>query len=107
MTSSLVQMWPNLAECLSFTVMMIMIFVSGLGFQTPLVIIFLARIGVVPTASLARKRRIVILVILILMAVMTRTGDAFSLLMLSLPMYGLLELGLLLGRRIERKRVIG
>ena len=105
MTSSLVQMWPNLAEYLSFTVMMM--FVSGLSFQTPLVNMFLARIGVVPTASLARKRRIVILVILILAAVMTPAGDAFSLLMLSLPMYGLLELGLLLGRQIERKRVIG
>jgi len=98
-------MWPNPAEYLSFTVMMM--FVSGLSFQMPLVIMFLARIGAVPTASPARKRPIVILVILIPVAAMTPTGDAFSLLMLSLPMYGLLEPGSLLDRRIERRRVIG
>ncbi|MDD4891008.1 MAG: twin-arginine translocase subunit TatC [Phycisphaerae bacterium] len=99
---SLVAPWFNLDEYLSFMISMMLVF--GVGFQMPLVILFLAASGLVPTATLRKRRRIVILLITIAAAVITPTPDALSMCMLALPMWGLFELGLLLGARAERKR---
>lgn len=93
---SLVAPWFNLADYLHFTVSLMLVF--GLAFQMPLVILFLARTGIADVASMARKRRLAILIIVIVAAVISPTGDAINLALLALPMIGLFELGLLLAR---------
>jgi len=103
-SDSLVQPWFNLTDYLKFSV--VLMFVFGLGFQTPLVIMFLAQTGLVRTATMARRRRVVILILFIAAAVLT-PPDVISQIFLALPMWGLFEIGLVLGRRAERKRASG
>jgi sec-independent protein translocase protein TatC len=67
--------------------------VFGLSFQTPLVVLFLVRSGMVPIESLRRFRRYVFLVILVFAALFT-PPDPLSMVALSAPMYLLYELGL-------------
>jgi sec-independent protein translocase protein TatC len=50
-----------------------------------------AAAGIVSSAQLARWRRWAILVIVILAAVITPSGDAFTLLVLSVPLYAMYE----------------
>lgn len=77
----------------------------GLAFETPIVVFFLAWSGLVATDTMVRSRRIVILGIVFIAAVMT-PPDVISLTMLSLPMYLLFEGGLFAARVAERRRPV-
>ena len=68
--------------------------VFGLGFQTPLVVLFLTGTGIVPIESMRSFRRYVILVMLVIAAFIT-PPDWVSMLALAGPMYVLYEIGLL------------
>jgi sec-independent protein translocase protein TatC len=71
----------------------------GLCFQTPLIMLFLSAIGIFTAADYRAKRRPAIVVILIVAAIMTPGPDLSSMLLLSLPMVLLYELGIwLVGR---------
>ena len=74
----------------------------GIGFQTPLVVIFLAASGLVSLQQLRQMRRYVLLGILVLAAILT-PPDWQSQVLLALPMVGLFELGLLVSWLILRK----
>ena len=52
-----------------------------------------------------KYRRHSIVVIVVLAAVITPTGDAFTLSLVALPIYLLFELSVLIVRRTERNRV--
>lgn len=69
----------------------------GLVFQTPLVLFFLAKIGIVNYQFLARHRKYAIIIILIVGAILT-PADVVSQLILSVPLYLLFELSLILIR---------
>ena len=58
----------------------------------------------VPLGALARKQRIVILVMCILGAVLTPTQDPVTMLVLTVPLVALYEVGLLLAWLSERRR---
>ena len=70
--------------------------VFGLCFQTPLVMLFLSIIGVFTAVDYRAKRRLAILVIVIVAAILTPGPDVSSMLFLSIPMLLLYELGILL-----------
>ena len=75
--------------------------VYGVAFETPLVVLFLARTGIVPIESMRRYRLHVVLVMLIASALLT-PPDVLSQIALTVPVYGLYEIGLFvasLGRR--------
>jgi sec-independent protein translocase protein TatC len=76
-------------------------FVFGLMFETPLVILFLGRLGLVQQETFRRHRKAAILIIVIIAGLVT-PPDAFSQIALSIPMYGLYELGILLLRLTAR-----
>lgn len=90
-----VQPLLTLSEYVSFVAMLS--FVFGLGFQTPLVVLFLARSGVVPVATMRRFRRYVFFVICVVSAILT-PADVGSMIALAAPMYLLYEVGLLVAR---------
>ncbi len=71
---------------------------AGLVFETPLVMFFLAKIGVVTHKSFASARRGVIIGAAIVAAVITPTHDPFNMLLLMVPFLILYELGILLAR---------
>ncbi|MBP7935334.1 MAG: twin-arginine translocase subunit TatC [Phycisphaerae bacterium] len=75
----------------------------GIGFQVPVVVAFLATLGILSTAQMSRYRRHVIFGMAIVAAIVT-PPDVTSMMLLLLPMIGLFEVGLLVGRVIERKR---
>lgn len=87
---------PNLriTDWISFATILPLVF--GICFQTPLVMLLLERVGIFTVADFRSKRRYAILVMTVAAAVITPTGDPFTMLVLALPMIGLYELGILL-----------
>ncbi len=79
----------------------------GLAFETPVVITFLARLGIVSPDSLARKRRWAIVIAFIVAAMITPTFDPVNQSLVALPLVVLYELSILLARIVYRKRSEG
>jgi sec-independent protein translocase protein TatC len=86
---------------ISFVVKMILAF--GIGFEFPILLIFLQILGLVQNETLRSGRRYAIVGIVALVAVITPSGDPFTLTVLSIPMYLFYEISVLFGRiRIRR-----
>jgi len=86
----------KIGEYLSFVLILTIAF--GLAFQTPLVVLFLARSGLIPVEVLRKYRKVVILVIVFIAGILA-PPDILSHLMLSGPMVLLFELGLFFAAR--------
>lgn len=72
-------------EYLNFAVKMLLAF--GIGFQFPIVLIFLQLIDLVENETLRRGRRYAVVGIVVLVAVITPSGDPITLGVMSVPMY--------------------
>ena len=70
----------------------------GLSFETPLLIFFLAKLGIVTPAVLSRNRKYAVLVIAVLSAVITPTPDPFNMILVMMPLIILYEIGILLAK---------
>ncbi|MBM4466781.1 MAG: twin-arginine translocase subunit TatC [Chloroflexi bacterium] len=75
-----------------------LLFWVGLSFETPLLIFFLAKLGIVTPAVLSRYRRYAILIIAVIAAVATPTHDPFNMILLMMPLILLYEIGILLAK---------
>lgn len=75
-----------------------MVFMMGLLFEFPSVLAVLSHFGIVTREFMKRYRRHAIVVIIILAAVLTPTGDPFTLLVVSVPLYLLYEFSILICR---------
>jgi len=80
-----------------------MTLISGIVFELPLVVMFLARTGIIPLETLARQQRLVILIMIIASALITPTVDPFSMMAMAVPMILLYELGLLMAWVSQRR----
>jgi len=76
----------------------------GLSFQLPIVMIVLSSIGLISTEALKRKRRIAIVIIFVVAAILT-PPDVFSQIALAIPLLLLYEFSILLCKLLEKKRV--
>lgn len=74
----------------------------GTAFEFPLLLLLLIYMGVLKTAQLRRWRRHAIVVFLVVSALVTPTPDPVTFLFLAIPLWGLYELSILLGHRVER-----
>jgi sec-independent protein translocase protein TatC len=86
---------------LSFIVKMIVGF--GIAFEFPLILVLLQLIGILETDTLRKGRRVAIVAIVVLAAVLTPSGDPFTLLAMSIPLYVLYETAILIGRLNNRR----
>jgi sec-independent protein translocase protein TatC len=86
----------TISEYLRF-VLSIIIWV-GIGFEMPLVVMLLARFGVVTAQTLARGWRVAFLLTAIFAAVITPTPDPLNMAIVWLPLFALYLLGVLLAR---------
>ena len=77
----------------------------GFSFQFPLVLLILVRLGILSTKKLQESRKLVLVIILIVSALVTPGGDPITLTMFSLPLYGLYEIALLIARRIQPREI--
>jgi sec-independent protein translocase protein TatC len=75
----------------------------GLGFQFPLVVLFLVKIGVLTHADLAKYRRHVVVLSLILGAVLT-TPEVVTQVAMAIPLYLLYEVCIWIAWYWERKK---
>ena len=97
-----VQPFFSISEYLGFVVNLALAF--GCGFQIPIVVIFLIAVGIVRAEALSKARKYIILIVAVLAAVLTPTPDVGTMLLLMVPMILLFEIGLLVGRMVERRR---
>ncbi len=91
----------RLSDWMGFATILPLVF--GVAFQTPLVMLFLERIHIFTVEDFRAKRKIAILIMTILAAVLTPGQDPFSMLLLAVPMVLLYELGILLVGRGKSK----
>ena len=83
--------------------MMPLVLGSGLAFQMPLVMFFLAKIGIVSGSFLRKNRRYAIVVILIVAAIIT-PPDVISQIVVTLPLWLLYEISIVLAARVEKEK---
>jgi sec-independent protein translocase protein TatC len=79
----------------------------GAIFELPIVIIFLAKMGIVTTEMLKRRRRLAIVLAFVAGAILTPTPDAFNQTLMAIPIILLYELGIILSVFVTRKKPDG
>ncbi len=76
----------------------------GLSFEMPLVILVLARIGVVSPKWLAGKRKVLVVVAFVLGAIITPTFDPINQTIIAAPLIVLYELSIWLAKLVYKKK---
>jgi sec-independent protein translocase protein TatC len=74
----------------------------GLAFLLPIFLIFLQLVGVLSSRRLASWRRYSVLVIAVFAAVITPSGDPYTMLAMMIPMYLFYEASIIIGRTLKR-----
>ena len=76
----------------------------GVLFQMPLLVMVLARIGIVTGKFLRKYRRHAFIIILLAAAVITPSTDPFSLTIVTIPLYLLFEASIIIASRINKRQ---
>ncbi len=97
-----IQLEARVSEYLSLS--MTVIFAFGIAFELPVILILLARVGILDAAQLRKFRRFAIVLIFVAAAVMT-PPDVFSQLSLAIPLMALYELSIIGAKWAEKCRV--
>ena len=87
-----------------FSLITYMMLAFGIGFEFPIVLVFAQMLGVVTPDALRRVRRFAVVGIVVLVAVITPSGDPISMLALSVPMVIFYEVAIVIGRILERRK---
>ena len=95
-----IKLMPQVSGTLLFIAKMCLAF--GLTFQLPVILMFLARVGIVSSRMLISYWRHAIIILAIVAAVVTPSNDAFSMSMMCIPLIGLYGLSILLVRTMEK-----
>ncbi len=75
---------------------------TGLIFELPVVMFMLAKIGLITARDLKQYRKIALVVILVVSAIIT-PPDVMTQIMISIPLYGLYELSIKVVSRVEKQ----
>lgn len=86
-----------------FSMLTMWVFGLGVVFELPVVMYFLARVGLVSADFLRKGRRYAMILILVLAAVLT-PPDFISQILVAVPMVGLYELSIKISSIVERRR---
>jgi sec-independent protein translocase protein TatC len=76
---------------------------AGITFELPIVVFFLARIGVITPEFMRKYRKHAIVVVLIIAAIIT-PPDVFSQTLVSIPLILLYEVSIFIAARVVKKR---
>lgn len=76
----------------------------GVLFQMPLLVMVLARIGIITGKFLKKYRRHAFVLIIIAAAIITPSTDPFSLTIVTIPLYVLFEASIIIASRINRRQ---
>ncbi len=83
---------------------MMLILCMGLAFELPLLTWLLSLLGLVNRSILRKYRRHAFVAIVIVAAIITPTGDPFTLAIVALPLYMLYELSIPMIKEVEREK---
>ncbi len=86
-----------------FQLIVYMMLAFGAGFEFPILLVFLQLAGIVQTSQLRQFRRYAIVLITVVVAVLTPSGDPYSMLALSVPMVIFYEVAIVIGRWHARR----
>lgn len=95
-----IQAMPSLSSYVSTMIMIAL--PAGVVFELPIVVYFLSKIGLVTPAFLKKYRRIAVVVILILSALIT-PPDITTQFLIGIPLYILYEISIFISARVEKK----
>jgi sec-independent protein translocase protein TatC len=98
--SETIRPMPSMKEYLGFSAKLLLAF--GIVFEMPLVITFLARLGIVSISFLKKNRKYAILLFFIVAAILT-PPDVISQILMALPMMLLYEISIIGARIFGRK----
>jgi sec-independent protein translocase protein TatC len=87
-----------------FQLIVYMMLAFGIGFEFPILLVFLELAGIVTPTILRRWRRYAIVIIAAVVAVATPSGDPISMLALTIPMVLFYEAAIIFGRVLERRK---
>jgi sec-independent protein translocase protein TatC len=79
-------------------------FWTGIVFELPIIVYFLAKIGIVGPATLRSVRKVSYVVILIVAAIIT-PPDVTSQIIVSIPLFILYEISIVIAARIEKNKL--
>lgn len=82
----------------------LMVAAYGVGFEFPVLLVFLQLVGVISPQSLMKQWRYAILVIFVIAAVITPSGDPISMLALAIPMSIFYLFSILIGLFLQRRK---
>jgi sec-independent protein translocase protein TatC len=102
--SELVSNEINLDSYVSFIATLT--FATGLIFEMPILVYFLAKIGVLGSGWMRKNRRYAVVVIMVLAGLLTPSPDIASMVLMFIPLYGLYELSILVAVKVEKGNVI-
>jgi len=101
-TTDYLTFMPRIEPAFALYIKMILAF--GLVFQMPTIVLFLARMGMVTASFMWRHTKYAILIIFIVAAVVTPSGDMFTQTAMATPMIGLYLLSIVLAWLFGKKR---
>lgn len=78
-----------------------MIVIMGLVFEMPALVAILSRMGIVGRKTLKKYRKHAFVILIIIAAIITPSGDAFTLFIVGAPMYILYEFSILVSRDLN------
>jgi sec-independent protein translocase protein TatC len=89
-------------DYLNFLLFMTLSF--GFLFQIPIVMTILSAFKLINPKFYSRNRKIIILLIFIISAIITPTVDAFSMLLLAIPLIIIFEIGIIASKIVYREK---
>ncbi len=89
---------PSISEYVSIFTKLVIAF--GMGYELPVLIFFLAKIGLVTEKTLIRNFRVAILIIFIFAAIMT-PPDVFSQFLMAIPLIGLYAISIYIAKVVN------
>ena len=96
---------PAVSEYFSLALRLLLAF--GAIFEMPILMVFLAKAGIVDTAFLNRNRKYAILINFIIAAILTPTPDVVNQMMMGIPLLILYEVSVVSVWMFGRKKFIG
>ncbi len=96
-----IQAMPSMNDYFSFVIRLLCAF--GIAFELPVVIFFLAKIGIVTPQLLRKKRKYALLLMFVVGAIIT-PPDVISQVMLAVPLIALYEVGIILAMIGTKKK---
>ena len=95
---------PNQIQLNSYISTVISVTIAvGVVFELPILVFFLTKVGVITPSFMRKNRKIMLVLVLVLSAIIT-PPDVFSQILVCIPLIGLYELSIKISERVYRQR---